>query len=284
MVANSKAKGTRNELKARKILERETSEDKMKIKKICQVCGKEFSILPSYLKKSSGKFCSKECWVLWNRGENHPNYKGGEAKRICQVCGKEFWVKPSEMTLIKGRGKYCSIKCRAKGVSGKNNPKWKEPTKICEHCGKKYKAISQGRKKGAPKGAGLKFCSHECYIKSGLNKEHLKKALKKAQEVNKATPARGRYWYRKGRTREYRVMDILEPLGFYCCRAAGSKGLWDILAFNTKELKLIQVKCNRGPTGIEREQMELFQAPSFATKELWIFKDRIKDPIIKILK
>ena len=53
-----------------------------KTKRICEVCGKEFEVPPSVIKKGKGKYCSKACWVLsfndiWYGGvqnDNKPYY------------------------------------------------------------------------------------------------------------------------------------------------------------------------------------------------------------------
>jgi hypothetical protein len=80
---------------------------RIRIKRICQKCGKEFEIIPSEIKRGNGKYCSIKC-------------RDNKVKRICQNCGKEFEIIPSR---IKGNiGKFCSHSCSA---SGENNPLWK---------------------------------------------------------------------------------------------------------------------------------------------------------------
>jgi len=44
-----------------------------KIKRICQICHKEFLIEPSKL----GKYCSKKCKIIGQQKENSPGWKGG---------------------------------------------------------------------------------------------------------------------------------------------------------------------------------------------------------------
>lgn len=80
-----------------------------KIKKVCETCGKEFTIFSAWLKRNRGRFCSKSCFLEWMKitmqGENNPAWKGGLAEyygpnwdeqrrkalerdhHICQVCG-----------------------------------------------------------------------------------------------------------------------------------------------------------------------------------------------------
>lgn len=97
----------------------------------CKVCGKEFKVYPSYIKRGRGIFCSKKCWGKWmslsRRGKNSPVWKD-KIKRKCLNCGKEFKVYPSA---IKHRvANFCSDKClkTSQRISrkGKNNPHWKD--------------------------------------------------------------------------------------------------------------------------------------------------------------
>lgn len=84
-----------------------------KVKRICEICKKEFEITPSAIRKGGGKFCSKKCMGEANKGANNPSWKGGKVKRICPICGKPFYVIQSAVK--KGVGKYCSYSCSAKG-------------------------------------------------------------------------------------------------------------------------------------------------------------------------
>ena len=83
----------------------------MKIKKICQQCGKEikpkiyiYNNLRRYIRINK-KFCSKKCSekgrIYWNRGL-------GKHKLICQKCGNTFIVNTNHW---KRGAKYCSRKC-----------------------------------------------------------------------------------------------------------------------------------------------------------------------------
>lgn len=47
------------------------------IKRNCRFCGKEFFEKPSRLSHGRGKFCSKQCFTIFNRGKNNPLWKGG---------------------------------------------------------------------------------------------------------------------------------------------------------------------------------------------------------------
>jgi len=89
--------------------------------------------------------------------------------------------------------------------------------------------------------------------------------------------------YQRGRAREYRVMKALEKASYHCVRAAGSKGLFDIVAICKEGIRLIQVKLNKGPTAEERKALSVFSnLPSNAVKEVWTFKDRCEPTVQRI--
>ena len=50
--------------------------------------------------------------------------------------------------------------------------------------------------------------------------------------------------YRNGRSREYRSINLLRGEGFECVRSAGSKGHWDVVAWNAALIRFVQVKKN----------------------------------------
>jgi HNH endonuclease len=68
-----------------------------KVMRICEACGKEFYVYPSYLKRHNGRFCSREC------------YKPTLEMAPCVNCGKMF--KPLWSRCGEGRMQYCSRKC-----------------------------------------------------------------------------------------------------------------------------------------------------------------------------
>ena len=84
--------------------------------------------------------------------------------------------------------------------------------------------------------------------------------------------------YRRGYERERKTVSILEKAGYYCVRAGGSKGLFDVVAIGPKDIKLIQVKNNRAPNPVEMEAIEEFDSPPFATKEVWVYRDGSSNP------
>ena len=151
-----------------------------KVAKVCEVCGKEFSVFPS---QSHHKFCSRECHEKWQSesrsGENHPmfgvkgedhpmwkekspRWKGGVVTRTCEVCGKEFFIPPS--WLKRSGGRFCSRECHGKWQSescrGENSPSWKggKVAKVCEVCGGVFHVDQCDIDK-------RRTCSGECYGK-----------------------------------------------------------------------------------------------------------------------
>jgi len=109
-----------------------------KIKRICEICGKEFKTELCKARDGFGRFCSQKCMGIWfsehRCGKNNPRWRGGKIKRICQTCGREFKVDPS--VIKRGRGKYCSKKCgRKKQRLPRHHTK---PELIFEEICKKY--------------------------------------------------------------------------------------------------------------------------------------------------
>ena len=84
----------------------------------------------------------------------------------------------------------------------------------------------------------------------------------------------------KGRRLEYKTIRLLEAAGYNCTRSAASKGVWDIVAIGPQGVRLIQVKANRQPGPLEREQMAAFPAPPGVSREYWVWRDHARDPTI----
>lgn len=89
---------------------------------ICQFCDKIFTTKAAWVKKGSGKFCSKECSYL---GKNKPKNNNVEIK--CKNCNKLFKVKPYR----KDTAIACSNECRkilwstSPNRKGELHPNWK---------------------------------------------------------------------------------------------------------------------------------------------------------------
>ena len=96
----------------------------------------------------------------------------------------------------------------------------------------------------------------------------------------------------KGRKNEIKAKKILEAAGYDVeLTKSPSKwaeqqdlfGLWDLMAVKKNEIRFVQVKSNRMVYGVDLEPYLEWQCPDVCTKEIWVFKDRVKDPIIKVL-
>ena len=88
---------------------------------------------------------------------------------------------------------------------------------------------------------------------------------------------------RKGSERERKTIKRLEGVGYHCTRAAGSLGVFDIVAACRLGTRYIQVKSNRWPSPEEREDMiaVLRSLPTNSTAECWRWDDNAREPLIK---
>jgi len=87
----------------------------------------------------------------------------------------------------------------------------------------------------------------------------------------------------KGSRAEHKARRILEASGYLVLKAGGSLGLFDLVALGPMDLKCIQVKANGYCSAVEREQLQLAVVPANCSKEIWRFKDRVRDPLIERL-
>ena len=88
----------------------------------------------------------------------------------------------------------------------------------------------------------------------------------------------------KGSRNERRVIKFLKELGYDCTKAGGSLGIFDIIAVNRQDIRLIQVKSNRMPAPLEMETIRDFKNyPACGRKEVWVWHDYVKQPSIHIL-
>ena len=67
--------------------------------------------------------------------------------------------------------------------------------------------------------------------------------------------------YRKGRRAEWRSRALLVKQGYTVVRAAGSKGPFDLVAWNGTDGVLIQCKTDRWPTQVEVEALVRVPTP-----------------------
>lgn len=88
----------------------------------------------------------------------------------------------------------------------------------------------------------------------------------------------------KGSRAERRARALLEAAGFVVCRAAGSKGPADLIAWDTTSIKFISVKSGRQyASATEREALHMLPRPAGSSVEIWRFPDRSRAPLIERL-
>jgi Holliday junction resolvase len=88
----------------------------------------------------------------------------------------------------------------------------------------------------------------------------------------------------KGRRAEHRARHLLESSGFTVCRAAGSRGLVDLVAWDSVSLRFISVKSGtRYCSALEREGLQLMPRPACSSIEVWRWPHRARSPLIETL-
>lgn len=89
----------------------------------------------------------------------------------------------------------------------------------------------------------------------------------------------------KGSRQERKAKQILQQAGYLVTKAAGSLGLFDLIAENQNGIRHVQVKSNRIPDPCERKTMINMKAqlPANSTIEYWVFYDGQSEPRIEFL-
>lgn len=76
--------------------------------------------------------------------------------------------------------------------------------------------------------------------------------------------------YTKGAKAEREVCKLLEQVGYETTRSAGSKGMWDVVAYHpVLGFRLIQVKVEGAMTPGEAEAIMYAPVPPHVSKEIW---------------
>jgi Holliday junction resolvase len=93
--------------------------------------------------------------------------------------------------------------------------------------------------------------------------------------------------YQRGYKTECVAMAMLEGQGYECCRAAGSHGHFDLIAWNTEHIRFIQLKREKIPSNntyaTERKKMSTSKMPPNGRMELWVWGDRINWRFIAVI-
>jgi len=87
----------------------------------------------------------------------------------------------------------------------------------------------------------------------------------------------------KGRRAEHRARVLLEGAGFTVCRAAGSKGPVDLVAWDAVALRFVSVKSTTYASAREREALRAMPRPPGSIVEVWRFPSYCRTPLIERL-
>lgn len=92
--------------------------------------------------------------------------------------------------------------------------------------------------------------------------------------------------YKKGRRTEYLVRKILAEEGFSSTRAAGSKGVYDIIAWSSEYPRVRFIQVKKGAKASLQERLKIGSDPmgGYGEKELWEFEDGNTEPKITKFK
>ena len=152
--------------------------EKVKIKRICEICSKVFYVYPYVIKEGKGYYCSRSCSAKSRIEKKNSHWNGGKIERICPVCNKSFWIPLNQIE--RGYGVYCSRSC-ARNVQnfwhmrGENNPNWRggKVKRVCLICGKDFEcchSLAETANRGL-------YCSKSCAFKAKLHFTKPKKSL-----------------------------------------------------------------------------------------------------------
>jgi len=93
----------------------------------------------------------------------------------------------------------------------------------------------------------------------------------------------------KGSRNELKAKKLLENLGYLVEKRMGGRfshdffGLYDLIAISENDMRLVQVKTGAREKPELRRKIKAHKVAGNVTKEVWVFKDRVKEPIIYIL-
>ena len=135
----------------------------------CRQCQSEFKTTAYRASVGKGKYCSKRCFDLFQKGRALPEKWTGIFKK-CPTCGKQFYSRPSQAHKFK----HCSKACALKSVEI-----------ACGFCGKLKRVFPFRIKDGRGK-----FCSMTCY------NAHKKSPAHKAKLAN---------WFKSSADRSVRL-------------------------------------------------------------------------------
>lgn len=116
---------------------------RVKEKRLCRVCRKEFYATGPLVKKGFGIYCGRKC--------QHSVYEQKRVTIACRQCGQIRHLPPS--IAIQRHSTFCSKKC-------KDDHSRDYVERVCKNCHRSFQIPTWETKKG--KGS---FCSRFCFIK-----------------------------------------------------------------------------------------------------------------------
>lgn len=151
-------------------------------KRMCQICGKEFSVLLSRLKYSASIYCSLKCAAV---------AKHRRITKTCIQCRQSFEVKVSHVGQL-----CCGKACADKSKSGK-------VFRICKTCGRMFATI--------PSRLG-NFCSHSCACVSIVPQQFVRKSDTSLEKLVRAELQRRGVFFQSNKRMGRYVVDFVLPL------------------------------------------------------------------------
>ena len=144
------------------------------MERTCQRCGAHFQIPAAWVRKGSGRFCSRDCYSAHQR-ENPHTRRGKEAvpsvTKTCPECGETFTTRGSRprrhcsracATQSRRVSKTC-LRCeRQFSVPASSAARYLHCSIECSRADVEYAACPRCGAVFATKGGHLKHCSEEC--------------------------------------------------------------------------------------------------------------------------
>jgi very-short-patch-repair endonuclease/endogenous inhibitor of DNA gyrase (YacG/DUF329 family) len=269
-------------------------ENVKKIRKICEICGKEFEVLAWEVRKGR-RFCSRECYrqycrseekramysemgkIVWRDDSFRERRKKlrKRVKKICLNCGKEFEVVKSRVKV--GMVRFCSRKCygeyRKKYETGKRRLR-------CQNCGKEFEVIRWEAEK-----AGRKFCSIECYWESmrqervqvvclNCGKEFEVKSAEASYRKFCSTKCRKEY---NGKQMLVKCLNCGREFKVLPCKAKNGRG-----KFCSRECYYRYVKTSESwKRKVSEEVRKRWQDPDYKKRVLEKIRITVQDPVYR---
>ena len=194
---------------------------RLKQKRICKKCGKEFLADNALIQKGFGLYCNRKCQFA-----DYPS----RIEKICLKCGKKIEVQPSKIKIVK----FCSKKC-------KDDFERDHVFRICRHCNKEFELSRSGLDRGRGN-----FCTFRCYMKykgPSLLEEKMERVLNLAgikfereikfkrfhvdfllRDLKTVIECDGEHWHLmpKIQERDKRKEELLKSLGYKVLRFSGT--------------------------------------------------------------